>query len=573
MQYKVKTSTNTDMVQRIFENRNIPLSNRDLFFAPSSQHIKPSSIYTNMEEGCSLLMKHIRQENLILFVVDADADGYCSAAMGINYLRLELCYKNITYIMHEQKKHGLTKSVMEYIKILKPALVVLPDAGSNEYSQHKELKDMGVDVLIIDHHECEKYSDDAIVINNQLVSDGNKTLSGGGMMLKFLEYLDNVLCIKASTKYRDLAALSLVADGMWMTELETRYYVLEGIRHIQNPFLKTLITKEIENPYKYLAFQVSPLINATIRVGTMKDKRDLFECMLHLEREESLQVRGQGEIKLQLGEYVIKKSERLRAKQTREINKILNSEDTVIIEEDYPFVILIHTNEEAQSLSGLIASKIADIYKKPALTLREKEQNGKLVYTGSARSIKGVNDFKSYLQKTEKFDKCEGHQGAFGVHIYADKLQELLAEYIGKDIPSSVKYEVDKEYIDEPLSVLDIMTVDSMKPYWSKGFEEPKFFIKLSNVRSTDINLIGANKNTIKISHDGISYVKFKCDENEIKELLQEGLKTVEVIGSFNINYWNGRQFPQVIVEDFKITSNKEFEDVGAIYGFNPFFC
>ena len=573
MRYKVKTSTNEDMIQRIFENRNIPVLNRELFFAPSSDCVKSPSIYANMEDGCNLLMKHIKEENLILFIVDADTDGYCSAAMGINYLRLELCYKNITYIMHEQKKHGLTKPMMEYIGILRPSLVVLADAGSNDYKQHKELKDMGIDILVIDHHECDKYSEDAVVINNQLVDDGNKTLSGGGMMLKFLEYLDNVLCIKASKTYRDLAALSLVADGMWMTELETRYYVLEGIKHIKNPFLKTLITKEIDNPYKYLAFQVSPLINATIRVGTMKDKRDLFECMLHQEREEFLQVRGQGEVKLPLGEYVVKKSERLRAKQTREINKILNSEDTIIIEDGYPFVVLIHTNTEAQSLSGLIASKIADIYKKPAIVLREQEHDGKLMYTGSGRSIKGVNDFKTYLSKTDKFDKCEGHQSAFGVKIYADKLQELLTEYIGKDIPLNTKYEVDKEYIDEPLSVLDIMTVDSMKPYWSNGFEEPKFFIKLSNVRSTDINLIGANKNTIKISYDGISYVKFKCDENEIKELLQEGLKTVEVIGSFNINCWNGRQFPQVIVEDFEITSNKEFEDVGAIYGFNPFLC
>lgn len=573
MRYKVKKSNNTDIIQRIFDNRNIPMEQRKSFFAPLSNNIIPSATYTNMEQGCTLLMKHIRDENLILFVVDPDTDGYCSAAMGMNYLRFDLYYKNITYIMHEQKKHGLTKSVMEYIKVLKPSLVILPDAGSSDYKYHKELRELGIDVLIIDHHECERYSDDAVVINNQLVEDGNKTLSGGGMMLKFLEYLDGVLCINASNKYRDLAALSLVADGMWMTELETRHYVLEGIKYIKNPFLKTLTTERVENPYKHFAFNVAPLVNATIRVGTMQEKRDLFECMLHLDREESLQIRGKGMVKMPLNEYVVKKAERLRSKQLREINKILEAEDTVIINDDYPFVILIHTNNEAQSLSGLIASKIADIYNKPALALREQEYEGKLMYAGSARSTKGINDFKAYLSKTEKFDKCEGHKGAFGVNIYADKLQELLTEYCGKNIPSNVEHIVDKEYVDECLSVLDIMKIASMKPYWSKGFEEPKFFVRLKQVRSTDIEIIGASKNTIKIKHDGISYIKFKCDETETEKISQEGVKTIDIIGSFDVNNWNGRSYPQVKIEDMEIVSTQEFEDVQSMYGFNPFLC
>lgn len=583
MKYIVKNSIHDDVLHRVFENRNIDLKDIDSFLKPQKNCITTPMIYKNIEEGFELLKHHIKKKSLILFVVDADTDGFCSSATFINYLRFSLKYTNVTYVFHEKKKHGLTKQIMLEIQNIQPDLVIVADAGSGDYKQHKELKECGIDLLIIDHHECDGYSEDAIVINNQL-SDGNKTLCGAGMVLKFLEYIDKRLSLDQSKHYQDLVALALVADGMYMTELETRFYVLNGLRNVNNPFLKQVM-KKADNPYQFMAYGVAPVVNAIIRMGEMKDKKDLFECMLYQNRKETIKIRGKGVVEMPLAEYVIKLSERMRNKQTRQIDKILKSEDTIIINENYPFVVLIHTDSTAQSLSGLIAGKVAEKYNKPTLVLREKISEGKLLYGGSARGTKTFTNFKDYLVGSNKFQKCEGHQSAFGVNIYAKEFQEFLDEYMFKQLPESTpNHVVDKAYRSdrgERVSAYEVSVIDGLKQHWSKGFEQPKFFISLHDVRSFDIKTMGADGRTIKIEDSGISFIKFKCTEEEVELLTKEGFKTIEMIGTFNINRWNNRQYPQVIIEEFEITSSRDFEvspfgdnpfeDTTKTFGFNPF--
>lgn len=572
MKYTVKNSTSNDIFYRIFENRRIDLKDVDDFLKPQKNCVTTPLIYRNMEEGFDLLKHHIENKSLILFVVDADTDGFCSSATFINYLRFSLKYTNVAYVFHEKKKHGLTKQIMSEIQRVQPDLVIVADAGSGDYKQHKELKEDGIDLLIIDHHECEEYSSDAIVINNQL-SNGNYTLCGAGMVLKFLEYIDMRLLINQSEYYQDLVALALVADGMDMTELETRYYVLNGLRNINNPFLKQVV-KEVDNPYEFIAYGIAPVVNAIIRMGEMKDKKDLFECMLYHNRKETINIRGKGIVEMPLAEYVVKLSERMKSRQTRQIDKILNSEDTIVINENYPFTILIHTDGTAQSLSGLIAGKVAEKYNKPTLVLREKIKDGMLVYGGSARSIRTFPNFKDYLVGSNKFQKCEGHQSAFGVNISADKLQEFLDEYMFRQLPiSATNHIVDKAYRGdrgERVSAYEIAVVDGLKQHWSKGFEQAKFFIRLQDINSTDIKTMGADGRTIKIQDNGISFIKFKCTEEEVNTLTREGFKTIDIIGTFNINRWNNRNYPQVKIEEFEVTSHMDFDDVNSPFGYSP---
>jgi len=89
--------------------------------------------------------------------------------------------KNIFYQIHDGKQHGIIlDKIPDDI-----SLVVIPDAGSNDYEQHHILKEKGIDVLIIDHHEADRISEDAIIINNQTCDYPTKSLSGVGMVYKF----------------------------------------------------------------------------------------------------------------------------------------------------------------------------------------------------------------------------------------------------------------------------------------------------------------------------------------------------------------------------------------------------
>lgn len=103
----------------------------------------------------------------IYLAVDCDVDGYTSAALFWLYFTSLRNYDfSIEYHIPEGKEHGL-RSLMPILSNKKIAdLIVLPDSSSNDFTEHKILKELGYDILVLDHHEASGYSEDAIVINN-----------------------------------------------------------------------------------------------------------------------------------------------------------------------------------------------------------------------------------------------------------------------------------------------------------------------------------------------------------------------------------------------------------------------
>jgi single-stranded-DNA-specific exonuclease len=190
---------------------------------------------------------------------------------------------HIYFRIHTGKQHGLIpETVEDNIKF-----VILPDASSNDYEAHKEMYDRGIDVLVIDHHEAEKISEYACVINNQLCDYPTKSLSGVGMVYKFCSYIDSLLGKDYANLFLDLVAVGMIGDMMDLRDFETKHLVTLGLNQIRNPYLKGMIdTQEYSiskggglSPFT-VGFYIAPQINATIRVGTQDEKLILFESML-----------------------------------------------------------------------------------------------------------------------------------------------------------------------------------------------------------------------------------------------------------------------------------------------------
>ena len=93
---------------------------------------------------------------------------------------------------------------------------------SNDYEQHEELHNRGIDVLVLDHHEAEKYSEYACVINNQMCDYPTKALSGAGVVYKFCCYMDELLGTSYADDYVDLATTGIIADVMPLKDFEIR---------------------------------------------------------------------------------------------------------------------------------------------------------------------------------------------------------------------------------------------------------------------------------------------------------------------------------------------------------------
>lgn len=118
-----------------------------------------------MDQAVQLLVKHLQDPNAsIAIIVDADFDGYSSAALLLNYIyaRWPSSINKFTYMLHDSKTHGIELDKIQ----LSTSLVIVPDAGSNQYEVHKALSDLSIDVLILDHHQCDMISPYACVINN-----------------------------------------------------------------------------------------------------------------------------------------------------------------------------------------------------------------------------------------------------------------------------------------------------------------------------------------------------------------------------------------------------------------------
>lgn len=249
-----------------------------------------------------------------MLVVDADADGFTSSAILWLYIKHIFPKANLDFTVHEHKQHGLDDKIDWISQEAKWNLVVVPDAGSYDVEEHRILNDMGIDVIVLDHHE-QLYDEDGtpivsnapktIIVNNQLSPNyANKSLCGAGIVYKFCEVLDEILGISQASNYIDLTALGEIADVMNKTNTETNYIMQEGLLHIKNRGLQILIEAQsfsLKEKAKYpypgltttdIAFYVAPLINAITRVGTMDDKRAMFYCFIDPMKELPSSKRG-----------------------------------------------------------------------------------------------------------------------------------------------------------------------------------------------------------------------------------------------------------------------------------------
>lgn len=567
MKYKLKGKLDIDIVKQVCETRGVNYSTLDDFLNPKHWVRSNPEIYNNLVLGANTIVNAVNEGLKIGILIDSDCDGYCSSAMMVNYLNDVMGYRNVMFYMHENKEHGLTPYIMNIIKNNLPNLLIIPDASSSDYMQHKELKDLGVEIVVIDHHEAERYSENAIVINNQLQDDVNKTLSGGGMVLKVLEEIDAILEIDKAQDYYDLAAVSLVADCMLMNIPETRYYVQQGLINIKNPLVDELIRAEGSRNYETISFDIAPTINAFIRMCSLSERQEVFLAMVGRIDMREIKIRGQGTFNLPLPEYIAKMGSRIKTRQTTAVKKAIESEGTILIH-DLPFTICILEDDVMKSLTGLIGNRLVELYKKPAIVLKRINER---FLAGSGRTTDTFPDFKGYLNNTNHFVYCAGHQGAFGLKIGVDMLEMLKQNYKGKTLGEDWDaYLVDKSYIDN-ISAFEIMAIDELNNYWSRGFDKPLFHIKLTGLTGAEVDIIGQKRNTIRIKRNNITYIKFKCEPEEIEKVENMTINEVELVGYFSANEYYDNIYPQVLIEDIEYKGVKKQQQSAFGFEFSNF--
>lgn len=571
MQYKIigKNDYLINPIEVILHNRGIKNTNE--FLNVNENHTYNYLQLENIKKAVDCLLAHLQNNNIIYIQIDADFDGFSSAALLYNYIKLIYPDSNIFWELPEGKEHGIyIEKIPENV-----SLVIIPDAGTNQTKEHKLLKERGIDCIVLDHHEIDKRikhnEQYAIIVNNQICDYPNKSLSGVGIVYKFCQALDDKLNVRYANNFLDLVACGNIADVMNLRSLETRYYVLKGLKNITNPFLKALFekqsffTKGIIN-ITNVAFYIAPLVNACVRFGTQEEKENMFKAFIGSNETLPYKKRGsKEEIQQPISEAMARICTNIKAKQNRERDKNLQIIEKRIQEKNLlknKILIVDVTGILEHTLTGLVASQLAEKYKRPVILLRYNEE--KKHFGGSARGYdKGViKDIKQFLLESGKFIYAMGHPNACGIGITFNNIIEVndIFNRKLKDVEFDDIYNVDFIIPANGVTKDFIFNMSKYGDIWGGGIDEPLIAFTGLVVIADDINIIGKKQNTIKFTYRGIEFIKFNSSEQQINNIKNSG-KTVEleVIGRCKINEFKGNVIAQVMISDFNVKKTKKF--------------
>ena len=569
----------TDYVGNLLRSRGI--EDVEKYYEPTPDCLQSPCDLENIERGLNLLAGVLALDEKILIVVDSDNDGFTSATIMYNYLKDWKPGCEIDYILHEGKQHGL----QDHIKTLLDSgehygLIILPDSSSNDYVYHEQLNDIGTSVLVLDHHITDtELSENAVVINNQLSPNyKNKELTGAGVVYQFCRYLDSRLGFDYADKYMDLAAWGIIGDMGSMLELENRYIVREGLKHINNKLLEALMEKQAYsitgvmgasrqqiinalNPIS-VAFYIVPLVNAMIRVGTMAEKTRLFEAFLDGDKMIPSGKRGAKGTLDKAGTEAARECSNARNRQNKSLDEAVFAAEAKIhkydlLENRILFVRLDEDDTFPSELNGLLAMKLSAKFKRPTIVARLNKEGY------NRGSMRGLNQselvsFKDFLTESDMFEYVQGHDNAAGCSIPDSMLSKFHAwaneALVDIDFGENC-YDVNFERIaaDEDIKDL-ILDIGAHNGIWGQQNNEPLIHITDINITMDDVKIMGKTMDTVKIEKFGISYMKFHA-KDLIEELRKYPQMKIEVVGRANVNHWAGNVIPQIFIDDIEVSN------------------
>lgn len=440
-------------------------------------------------------------------------------------------------------------------------MVIAPDSSSNEYEIHEQLQKQGITVIVLDHHQAERISEYACVVNNQLCDYPNKALSGVGVVYKLCQLIDSLLpeSSRVADEFLDIVMLGLDADMMSLTSTETMYLVQQGLRGgFRNPFIRGMAEK---NSYQLgddpspigVAFYIVPLVNSITRVGTQAEKELLFNSMLEWKAYKTIPSTKRGAFGST--ETVLEQSLRtctnVKNRQTREQDKAVE-QIKEIIESNHLLdhkVLLVRVEKPSydRSITGLIANKLMAEYQHPVCLVSPTIHEGKPAWAGSLRcpNTPTFDDFRGFCEKSGLVYLAQGHPLAAGFGIYDSCVDEFI-EYSDaalKDIEFSPSYKVDFIYHGRDQFAQTILDLENYKTLWGQDMQEPLIAVENLAVTKDMITLMSRDKNpTLKIQlSNGVACIRFKSSEDELDSLYSEsGCVNINLVARAEVNrYFN----------------------------------
>lgn len=565
------------ILAKILVNRDIIDFNLiDSFLNPTLDKLHNPRTMKDIDKGVNIVKEAIQRKEKIRICGDYDQDG--NSAVLTLYKGIRRCGGEVDFVIPDRLMdgYGINERIVREAKEEGISLIITCDNGISAFESVNLAKELGLKVIITDHHEVSyTFNDDGKVeykipeadaIINPKRPDCTypfKKLCGAGVAFKFIQVLYEEMGVDVEEAYEllEFVAMGTVCDIVDLVD-ENRIMVIEGLKRINNTDnlgLKELIRatglegREITS--YYLGFILGPCVNASGRLDNAEEAVRLFLT------EDIVLARKYAEKLHSLNE------ERKYMTETG-IKKVVKQIESGKFKDDKVFVI--YEPDIHESVAGIIAGRIKDMYNRPTIVLTESSEEN--VLKGSGRSIEEYDIFQEISKCKDILLKFGGHPMAAGLSIDKANLEEFRERLNGQ---ASLTEEdlIPKVYIDMQLP-LDYVTfrlveeLELLEPF-GKGNHRPLFGEK--NIPVAKAYILGKNKNVLKLmlktrrekTIEGLYFGDIeefqsrmidKFGEEEVKKMYM-GINNkirLDIVYMPNINEYMGNRNLQVIIKNYR---------------------
>ena len=511
----------------------------------------------DMEKAVAILQEKIENRNRIRIIGDYDIDGVMSTYILLESLRGLGCDVDMMIPNRITDGYGINEHLIEQAWQEGRDTIITCDNGIAAVTQIRKAKDLGMTVIVTDHHEVpfedlEGERKESLPPADAIVNPKQKACSypfaglcGAVVAMKVMEALYEKMApeVDLVDKMLPFAGIATIGDVMDLQD-ENRILVKEGLQrlhHTTNLGLQELIrvnNLEPENisPY-HIGFILGPCLNASGRLDTAKRA---LQLLLADSREEAAVLAGD-----------LKNLNESRKEMTAQgLEKAIEQVESTSMMEDT--VLVVFLPECHESLAGIIAGRLRERYHKPSFVLTRGEEGVK----GSGRSIESYSMYEKLCECKEYLTKFGGHPMAAGLSLEEENVErfrrklneqsglteEDLVEKVTIDVPMPIHY-IRKDLVQE-LSLLE--------PF-GKGNEKPLFAQK--NLWISQMRVFGKNRNVVKMRlTDENGYPMDGVYFGNGDEFAEEGRgkRKISIVYYPDINMYQGRESLQVIIRHYQ---------------------
>ena len=567
--YKISQLLCKLMVNRDIIDENIINS----YINPVYKYLHSPKTMKDVVIAVDIIKRKIQENKKIRIIGDYDVDGIIS--VFILYTALKKCGANVDYEIPDRIKdgYGINENIVKVAYDEGVDTIITCDNGISAIDQIQYAKDLGLTVIVTDHHDVPFIEEDGVrtflssqadaIINPKQIECEYKfkSICGAGVAFKLMEALYEEIGMDKEECYKliEFVAIATVCDVVDLID-ENRIFVKNGLEMLNNSkniginaLKKACGLEDKEITAYHLGFVIGPCLNASGRLDSAKKG---LELLLMEDDEEAKN----------LAQEIVDLNDARKHMTKEGVDRAINIIDSTDINNDN--ILVVYIPDIHESLAGIVAGRVKEKYNKPTIILTKSEEGVK----GSARSIEEYNMFEELLACKELLDKFGGHPMAAGLSLQEDKVDELRIALNNKceltDEDLTRKIMIDSSLPLEYLNLHLIEELNVLEPF-GKGNAKPVFGVR--DAKITKAMLLGKDKNVLKlklltnnnITIDAMifndlenfeSKIIEKYGNEELDNLYNKSNNNIPMDFTFypSINEWNGNKSIQIVVNGIR---------------------